>query len=80
MLVRVSPETESRLQELAAATGRTPDDLVEDAITGYLCELSQVRNTLNSRHDDIKTNRVQPLDGEVVFRELREKSQSRRNS
>jgi hypothetical protein len=80
MVVRLSPETESRLQELAAATGRAPDDLVEDAMTGYLAELSQVRNMLDSRYDDIKTNGVQPIDGEEVFRQLRQKSQNRRDS
>jgi len=73
MVVRLSPETESRLQELAATTGRAPDDLVEDAMTGYLAELSQVRDILGSRYDDIKTNRVQPIDGEEVFRQLRQK-------
>jgi len=74
MVVRLSPETESRLQELAAATGRAPADLVEDAMNGYLAGLSQVRNMLDSRYDDIKTNRVQPIDGEEVFCKLRQKS------
>jgi predicted DNA-binding protein len=74
MVVRLSPETESRLQELAATTGRAPDDLVEDAMTGYLAELSEVRNMLDTRYDDIKTNRVQPIDGEEVFRQFRRKS------
>jgi predicted transcriptional regulator len=80
MVVRLSPETESRLQELAAATGRAPDDLVEDAMTGYLAELSQVRDMLDSRYDDIKSKRVQPIDGEEVFRQLRQKSENRRDS
>jgi predicted transcriptional regulator len=74
MVVRLSPETESRLQELAATTGRAPDDLVEDAMTGYLAELSEVRNMLDTRYDDIETNRVQPIDGEEVFRQFRRKS------
>jgi predicted DNA-binding protein len=43
MEVRFKPETESRLNELAAKTGRTPEDLVEDAIAGYLAEVSEVR-------------------------------------
>ncbi len=43
MVVRLKPETESRLQELAATTGREPDELVEDAMVGYLAELAQVR-------------------------------------
>ena len=74
MVVRLSPETESRLQELAATTGRAPDDLVEDAMTGYLAELSEFRNMLDTRYDGIKSNRVQPIDGEQVFRQLRRKS------
>ena len=73
MVVRLSPETESRLRELAATIGRAPEDLVGDAMTGYLAELSQVRSTLDARYDDIKSGRVQPLDGEEGFRRLRQK-------
>ena len=80
MVVRLSPETESRLRELAVTTGRAPDDLVEDAMTGYLAELSQVRDMLDTRYDDIKSGRVQPIDGEEVFRQLRQKSQNLRDS
>jgi predicted transcriptional regulator len=80
MVVRLSPETESRLRELAVTTGRAPDDLVEDAMTGYLAELSKVRNMLDTRYDDIKSGRVQPIDGEEVFRQLRQKSQNLRDS
>jgi len=41
MELHLKPETESRLQELAATTGRAPDELVEDAMTGYLAELTR---------------------------------------
>ena len=71
MVVRLSLETQSRLLELAARTGHAPDDLVEDAMTGYLAGLSHVRSTLDARYDDIKSGRVQPIDGEEVFRRLR---------
>jgi len=50
------------LQELAAR--RAPDELVEDAMSGYLAELSQLRNTLDRRYDQIKSGKVQPIDGE----------------
>jgi predicted transcriptional regulator len=80
MVVRLSPETESRLLEFAARTGRTPDALVEDAMTGYFSEVSQVRDMLDTRYDDIKSGRVQPIDGEEVFRRLRQKSENRRDS
>lgn len=80
MKVNFRPETESRLQELAAKTGRAPDDLVEDAMAGYLQELAQVRETLDSRYEDLKSGRVKPLEGEEAFARLRGKSEDRRTS
>jgi predicted DNA-binding protein len=80
MVVHLKPETESRLKELSVTTGRAPDELVEDAMTGYLAELTQVRNMLDSRYDEIKSGRVRPVDGEKAFAQLREKSQDRRRS
>jgi len=80
MVVHLKPETESRLQELAATTGRAPDELVEDAMTGYLAELTEVRSMLDGRYDDIKSGRVQPVDGEAAFGQLRQKSHDRRRS
>ena len=74
MVVNLKPETESRLQELAATTGRAPDDLVEDAMSGYLAELTEVRSMLDGRYDDIKSGRVAPIDGEDAFARLRQKS------
>jgi len=78
MVVHLKPETESRLQELAASTGRAPEDLVEDAMSGYLAELSEVRKTLDGRYDDIKSGRVAPIEGEDAFSRLRQMSQDRR--
>ncbi len=80
MVVRLKPETESRLQELAAKTGRQPAELVEDAMAGYLAELAQVRDTLDRRYDEIKSGRVRPIDGEEAFSRLRNKSKERRRS
>jgi predicted transcriptional regulator len=71
MEVRFRPETESRLQELAAKTGRAPDALVEDAMAAYLQELAQTREMLDRRYDDIKSGRVKPIDGEAFFESLR---------
>jgi predicted transcriptional regulator len=71
MEVHLSPETESRLQQLAASTGRTPDQLIEDAMTGYLAALAQVRETLDGRYDDIVAGRVKPIDGREFFEKLK---------
>jgi len=80
MEVHLRPETESRIQELAAKTGRAPDDVVEDAMTGYLQELTQVREMIDTRYDDLKSGRVKPVDGEQAFANLRRKSKARRTS
>jgi hypothetical protein len=78
MVVHLKPETESRLKTLSAATGRDPDDLVEDAMAGYLAELAQTREMLDARYDDIKTGQVKAVDGEEAFNRIRTKSNQRR--
>lgn len=80
MVVHLKAETESRLQELAASSGRAPDELVEDAMAGYLAELAQLRTTLDGRYDEIKSGRVKPIDGEAAFKSLRSRSKDRRSS
>ena len=71
MEVHLKPETASRLAELAAKSGRATDELMEDAMAGYLQELTEVQGMLDSRYDDIKSGRVRPLDGETFFDNLR---------
>ena len=78
MVVHLKPETESRLKELSATTGRAPEDLVEDAMAGYLAELAEIRNTLDDRYDEIKDGRVTPIDGEEAFKRIRTRSEHRR--
>jgi predicted transcriptional regulator len=80
MQVKFKPETKSRLDDLAAKTGRSPADLIEDAMAGYLAEVAEVRNMLATRYEDIKSGRVKPIDGEQAFARLRRKSKERRSS
>jgi predicted transcriptional regulator len=77
MEVQVSPETAKKLNDLAASSGRAPGEIVEDALAGYLEEVAAVRQTLDSRYDDLESGRVTPIDGEEVFRRLSEKSARR---
>ncbi len=79
MEVNFRPETESRLQELAQQTGRAPNDLIEDAMAGYLKELGETHHMLDARYDDLKSGRVKPVDSETAFGALRRKSQERRS-
>jgi len=78
MEVHLRPETESRIHKLAEQTGRAPDDLVEDAMAGYLQELAQTREMLDSRYDDLKSGNVKAMDGDEAFAALRRKSEARR--
>ena len=79
MEVHLKPGTESRLQELATKTGRAPDELLEDALAGYLQELGSVRDMLDNRYDDVKSGRVQLLDGEDALANLQRESNDRRS-
>ena len=79
MELHLRPETESRIHELVARTGRAADELVEDAMAGYLQELAQTREMLDSRYHDLESGRVKSRDGEEAFTELREKSEARRS-
>lgn len=62
MEVHVTPETAKKLKDLAATSGRAPEDIVEDALAGYLEEVASVRKTLDSRYDDLKSGRVKPIE------------------
>ena len=73
MEVHFKPETQSRLAELASKSGRAPDDLVEDALAGYLTEVAEVREMLDGRYDEIKSGQVRPIDGEAFFDSLRQR-------
>ena len=70
MEVHLKPETESRLKELASKSGRPTDDLVEDAMAVYLVEVAELRASLDSRYDDIRSGRVKSIDGEAFFEDL----------
>jgi len=73
MEVHFRPETESRLTELASKSGRSADDLLEDALAGYLAEVAEVREMLDNRYDQIKSGQVKPIDGEAFFDNLRQR-------
>jgi len=78
MEVQFTPDTEKKLNALAMLSGRRMDDLVEEAMAGYLDEVVQVRDMLDRRYDDLKSGRVKPISGDEVFARLRAKSEARK--
>jgi len=81
MEVHFTPETEKKLQDLAAQSGRgSADELVQDVVERYFDELAQTRDMLNSRYDDLKSGKVKPIPGDEVEAYFREKSAAARRS
>ena len=80
MEVHFPPELEAKLQEMVPETGRGTDDLLQDAFAGYFAEMAELREMLDTRYDEIKSGKVQSIDGEEVFAQLRRMSEDRRAS
>ena len=80
MEIHFTPETEKKLKDLAAQSGRGTDELVEDAMAGYVEELAQARDMLNSRYDDLKSGKVKAIPGDEIEAYFREKSAAARRS
>jgi hypothetical protein len=79
MEIHLTPELQRKLIDVTTKTGRQIDDLVQEAVAGFVDELTAVRHMLDTRYDDVKSGRVEPVDGEEAFTRLRDKSQSRRS-
>ena len=80
MEIQFAPELEKQLNDLAKQSGRAAGELIQHAVADYAGEVSETREMLNSRYDDIKSGRVKLIDGEEAFARLHEKIEARRNS
>ena len=80
MEVQFAPEIERQLNDLATQSGRAAGELVQDAVAGYVSDLSQTREMLDSRYDDVKNGRVKLIDGEQAFAGLHGNIEERRNN
>jgi len=74
-----NPDIQAKLEQWATDTGRPAEELVEDVMAGYFDELAQVRQSLDSRYDDVKSGKVKLIPGEVVGAELRQRIAERRS-
>ena len=80
MEVNFAPDLQAKIDQLVIETGYAPDKLVEDAMAGYVAELAETREMLNSRYDDLKSGRVKPIAGDEIEAYFREKSAAARRS
>jgi len=73
-----SPDVEKKLNDLAAQSGRPPNELLQDAFAAYFEELVETRDMLDSRYDGLKSGRVKPIDGEEAFDRLMANTEAER--
>jgi len=80
MDVHFAPELQAKIEQLIMETGCPIEQLIEDALAGYVPELAQTRQMLDSRYDDLKSGRVKGIPGDDVRARLRERSEVRRST
>ena len=73
MEVHFAPELQAQIDQLVIEIGFPPDKLVESAMAGYVAELAETREMLNSRYDELKSGRVKPISRDEVDRALPQK-------
>jgi predicted transcriptional regulator len=78
MEVRLSPEVQAKLEELARESGQSTDAVVEAALLAHFEELTGIRETLDRRYDDLKSGRVKGIPGDEALARLLAKSEARR--
>jgi predicted transcriptional regulator len=79
MKVHFCLELEKKLNDLATASGRSVEELVQDAVAGWVDELDDRRSMLDRRYDDIQSGRVKLIPGAEAFARLRERIDARRS-
>jgi hypothetical protein len=78
--IHFSRDLQAKIDRLVSETGYTPDKLAADAMAGYVAELAETRELLDSRYDDLKSGRVKPISGDEIEAWFREKSAAARRT
>lgn len=79
MVIHLADDTEKRLTDLVKQTGRSADELVKDAVDGYMDEVAKVCGMLDRRYDEVKCGKVTPFSSDEVEAYFREKSVAARD-
>ena len=67
--IHIHPDTKHRLAELAQTTGKTPADIVQEALDSYLDDLEDIA-LAEQRLEDLKAGRSRTYTLEEVERDL----------
>jgi len=78
MELHLSSDLAAKLNRLAAETGRPEDELIQEAMAGYFAELEHLREGLDNRYDDVKTDESNQSKVKRLLKHLRKKSKARR--
>ena len=78
MEVQFEPAVQATLDRIARESGRAAADLVQDAVAGYVRELGETRERLDSPYDEIKGGKLNLVPGEEAFARLHERIDARR--
>jgi hypothetical protein len=73
MEVHFAPELQAKIDQWVMETGLPVEKLIEDALAGYVPELAQTREMLDSRYEDLKSGRVKPISRDEIITHFREK-------
>jgi hypothetical protein len=52
-----NPELQAKIEPWVSETGRPAEELIEDVVVGYFDEAARVRETLDSRYDEVKSGK-----------------------
>jgi len=80
MEVNLTPELEKELADLAVLSGRPADELVREAVSGFVDEIAETRRMLDRRYDEIESGSVKLIPGDKVEAHFREKSAAARRA
>jgi hypothetical protein len=80
MEVHLTPELQAKIDQLVVETGVPVEQLIEDALAGYIADLAEAREMLDSRYDDLKSGRVKPISRDELIAHFREKSAAARST
>lgn len=80
MEIKLSRQTERSLTDLAEQSGRALDELVEDALAGYLADIDKVRQMIEGRYRDLKSGHARLIDAEEALARLKANTEAQRRA